>query len=226
MGLKVGIFRSDNGELKFNAMADWFRTQGTQHQMTAPYTSAHLGLAEQVHRTLHNKVRTMRIHCDLPPNRWDELVNTACYLTVHTPSCSLPNMTPYEAFVGIKPNLSHLREIGACAFVLVLNQHNPKLYQCSVKCVLIGYEANSKAYRCYHQASHKVFSLYHVTFIESHQGISRPVQIDGMKHSDTIDNPPMDAPVHNDWLDQPTVQAEIPIPAPAVPPPPPETPAP
>lgn len=39
-GSKVGIFRSDNGELKSLAMREWLLSRGMQHQFTAPYTLA------------------------------------------------------------------------------------------------------------------------------------------------------------------------------------------
>jgi hypothetical protein len=43
---KVGIYRSDNGELKTESMRDWLLSCGTQHQFTAPYTSAQNGQVE------------------------------------------------------------------------------------------------------------------------------------------------------------------------------------
>jgi hypothetical protein len=82
---------------------------------------------------------------------------------------SQENHTPFEHWYGHKPDLSHLCEIGCRAFVLIQNRHNPKVYSCLVECVLIGYSLDSKAYRCYHRTSHKVFVSYHVSFIESHQ---------------------------------------------------------
>ncbi|KAG2059354.1 hypothetical protein BDR06DRAFT_840019, partial [Suillus hirtellus] len=63
-----------------------------------------------------------------------------------------------------KPNLSHLHEIECCAFVLVQNWYNPKIFNYSIKCVLIGYSLDSKAYCCYHHESHQVSISYHVSF--------------------------------------------------------------
>lgn len=58
-------------------------------------------------------------------------------------------MTPFKAWHGSKPDLSHLYEIGCCAFILIQDQHNPKIYAKSFECILIGYSANSKAYQLY-----------------------------------------------------------------------------
>jgi|SRR5882762_7122033 len=83
------------------------------------------------------------------------------------PTKSLDNITPYEAYCSHKPDISHLCEIGCRAFVLILNKHNPKIYQRSEEHVLIGYGKDSKTYWCYHRAIHKVVESYHVVFIES-----------------------------------------------------------
>src|SRR5882762_5628448 len=103
----------------------------------------------------------------LPPNRWDEFILTATYLWMHITTKSLNNITPYKAYCGLKPNISHLRKIGCCTFVLILNKHNLKNFQCPEEHILIGYRKDSKTYRCYHRATHKVVESYHVVFIES-----------------------------------------------------------
>lgn len=172
---KVGMFRSDNGELRSESMREWLLSRGSQHQFTAPHTSAQNGRVERLHHTLMGKARAMRSACNVPVNRWDEFVLTACYLSNHTPVASQDGHTPFERWYGRKPDLSHLREIGCRAFVLIQNRHNPKVYSRSVECVLIGYGLDSKTYRCYHRATHKVFVSYNVSFIESHEnGSSAP----------------------------------------------------
>lgn len=164
-------------------MREWLLSRGTLHQFTVPYTSAQNGRVERLHRTLMGKARAMRSACGVPVNRWDEFVLTACYLSNRTPVSSQAGHTPYERWHGTKPDLSHLREIGCRAFVLIQNHHNPKVYDRSVECVLIGYSLDSKAYHCYHRASHKVFVSYHVSFIESHTSTNAPLRPDI-----TIDN--------------------------------------
>ena len=83
--------------------------------------------------------------------------------------------TPYEAWYDQKPDLSYLHEIGCDAFVLIPNKSNPKIFDHSLKCILIGYSNNSKAYICYHAKSRKVVTSYLLTFIESHGTIPCPL---------------------------------------------------
>ena len=170
--LKVGTYITDNGELKSNAMRDWLESRGTTHLFTAPYTSAHIGRVERMHRTLMAKARTMRIYAKCPPNLWDEFYLTAGHLQDKTTTRSLEGTTPWEKWYERKPDYSYIREIGCRVFVLIQNKHNPKVYERSLECVLIGYDKNSKSYRCYHRETKRVFSSYHVQFLESCDGHS------------------------------------------------------
>jgi hypothetical protein len=171
-GQEVGTYRTDNGELKSNKMRAWLEGKGTKHEFTAPYTSAHCGRVERRHRTLMGKANAMRIYAQCPPNLWDEFYLTASFLDERTPTVSLNGGTPYEAYYNRPPDYSRLREIGCQAFVLILNRHNPKIYDRSLECVLIGYDLNAKTYRCYNRATKQVYSSYHVRFIESHEAPS------------------------------------------------------
>ena len=171
-GLKVGTYITDNGELKSNAMRDWLESRGTNQLFTAPYTSAHIGRVERMHRTLMAKARTMHIYAKCPPNMWDEFYMTAGHLQNKTTTRLLEGTTPWEQWYERKPDYSYMREIGCKVFVLIQNKHNPKIRERSIECVLIGYDNDSKTYRCYHRETKRVFSSYHVQFLESCDGHS------------------------------------------------------
>ena len=173
---KVGTYRTDNRELKSKVLDEWLCPWGIRQEFTAPYMSAHNGRVEWMHRTLMNKSRMMRIYLDLPPNLWDELYLTASYLHARTTTWSLQGLTPFTQWYKKKPDLSHLHEIRCKVFVLIQDKNNPKIYQRSVECVLLGYEPNAKAYRCYHRPSKQIITSYHVSFIESHQTNTTPAQ--------------------------------------------------
>src|ERR1700676_4493919 len=116
----------------------------------------------------------MQLSAGLPPNRWDEMIVTTAYLRIRVPTKSLKKMTPFEAYHKMKPNVSHLREIGSRAFVLILNKHNPKIFQRLEECVLVGYSKDSKSYRLYHWPSHRIIESFHVVFIESKDDCNKP----------------------------------------------------
>src|SRR5882672_9702671 len=113
--------------------------------MTAPYTSAQNGHVKHAHHMIIDRARAIHADLNLPPSLWGECVLTSTYIKNWTLSRSTKGKTPFEIYYRKRPNLSHLRELGSCAFVLKQG-NNPKIYNRSFECVLIGYSANSKAY--------------------------------------------------------------------------------
>ena len=103
-GLKVGIYNIDNGELKSDRMRDYLRERGTTQRFTSPYTSAHNGRVERLHRTLMAKARTMRIYARCPTNLWDEFYLTALYLHTRTAIGTIKDSTPFERWYERKPD--------------------------------------------------------------------------------------------------------------------------
>jgi hypothetical protein len=81
---------------------------------------------------------------------------------------------PYELWYGRKPDLSNLRELGCSAWVYNMAD-NPKIYDRSIKCVLVGYSGNSKAYRCWDRTNGRIHITRNVTFAESQDSRPRPL---------------------------------------------------
>src|SRR6266702_2634554 len=164
-GDKLQILITDNGELVSTKVCDWCNAEGINHQLTAPYMLAHNGRAECLHRTLLRKACTMRLTCNAPAFLLDEFCSTAAYLTTLTAATANNGKTPYKLWFSRKPSLSHLKEIGCCAFVL----HTPalsKIYQRSAPCILIRYAPHSKAYQLWDPTSSCIFNSFHISFTE------------------------------------------------------------
>jgi hypothetical protein len=113
------------------------------------------------------KTCSMRSYAKLPPSLWEDLYLTANHLHVRT-LIKHASKTPFELWHGRRPDYSYMREIGCSAYVLILNKHNPKIYECSIKCILVSYEMQSKSYLCWNRDDQKMYKSYHVKFIESH----------------------------------------------------------
>jgi len=146
MGRKVKCLHTDNGgEYTSNEFKRYLHKQGIKHQLTAPYTSAQNGCTECTHQTIMDWAQEIRLSLNLPTNMWGECVLTSAYVKNRTPIRTKADTTPFEAYHGQKPNLSHMQELGCQAFVLKQG-NNPKICNQSVECMLIGYSPNSKAY--------------------------------------------------------------------------------
>jgi hypothetical protein len=77
---------------------------------------------------------------------------------------------------------------------------NLKIFEWSIECVLIGYDAKSKSYHCYHWATKKVHSSYHVRFLESHDGHMPNMKNDTYHQQETsIHHNPMFTPLPNNY---------------------------
>lgn len=86
---------------------------------------------------------------NLPKQFWAEAIATSVYLLNISPTKSVLNRTPYEAWSKEKPSVSHLRVFGCIAYAMIDSCKRTKLDEKSVKCTSLGYCPQSKAYRLY-----------------------------------------------------------------------------
>lgn len=84
-----------------------------------------------------------------------------------------PKSTPFEAWIGEKPNVKHLGVFGCAAYAHVAKDERKKLDVKSRKCVLLGYGTETKGYRLYDPKRAKVFYSRDVLFNESSRGIEK-----------------------------------------------------
>ena len=144
------LFCTDNGgEYTSDTFAEYLCNEGICHQTTALHTSTENGKAECLHRTIINRTRAIRCDSSLPPNMWGKAVKAASYLNTCMPTRTLEDTTPFEMWCGERPDVSHLCELGCKVWVHIPGD-NPKIYNRSVECILVGYSDSSKAYRCLH----------------------------------------------------------------------------
>ena len=97
------------------------------YEPSAPYIQNQNGVSERMNRTIMEKARSMLLEASLPESFWAEAVNTAVYLHNRSPTRSLEGKTPYKAWNGIKPDLSHLKVFGCDAFLHVPDEKRNKL---------------------------------------------------------------------------------------------------
>jgi transposase InsO family protein len=101
-GHRLTYLITDNGELSSRSMTAFCSEQGITHHFTAPYTSAHNGRAERLHRTLFEKAQMMRIACEAPP---------LCGTNSALPPLSLPTFPQLLPLMG-----EHPMNVGSTAF--------------------------------------------------------------------------------------------------------------
>lgn len=127
-GRVMRVLRSDNGmEFRNKNMDRYLESRGIKRETTAPYTPEQNGRAERDNRTIIEGARTMLYAKGLPLNLWAEATNTAVYLMNRAGSSGTEEeKTPYELWVGKKPNLKHLRIFGCDAYMHIPKQLTTK----------------------------------------------------------------------------------------------------
>ncbi|MCO5600080.1 hypothetical protein L7F22_054188 [Adiantum nelumboides] len=148
--LKVKSICSDRGgEFLSENFARWCKSEGIRRQRTTPYTPSQNGIVERKNRTIMEMARAMLAHASLPQSYWAEVCNTAVYIQNRSPTHALQDMTPFQAYYGRKPTVSHFRVFGCSAFVHIPKEKWQKLDFKSRKLLFLGYSAESDAYRLY-----------------------------------------------------------------------------
>ncbi|MCO5581806.1 hypothetical protein L7F22_035695 [Adiantum nelumboides] len=166
--LKVKSIRSDRGgEFLSENFARWCKSEGIRRQLTTPYTPSQNGVVERKNRTIMEMARAMLAHASLPRSYWAEACNTAVYIQNRSPTHALQDMTPFQAYYGCKPTVSHFRVFGCSAFVHIPKEKRQKVDFKSRKLLFLGYSTESDAYRLYDPDTRTTTVSRDVVFDES-----------------------------------------------------------
>ena len=162
---QVKTLRTDNGgEFTSQEFERYLRKEGIRHETTIPKTPEQNGVAERMNRTLVEMVRSM-LH-QMPRKFWAEALSTAVYLKNKSPATAMPNMTPYEALNGAKPDVAHLRQFGSICYTHIPKDEREKLDPKAKKCIFLGYGDHVKGYRLFDESRSRVLYSRDVQFDE------------------------------------------------------------
>ena len=78
-------------------------------------------------------------------------------------------MTPYQAWTGEKPTVSHLRVFGCAAYAHIPKDERQKLDPKARKCIFLGYGTETKGYRLFDPERRRLFHSRDVVFNEKHK---------------------------------------------------------
>jgi hypothetical protein len=175
-GQNIKYLRFDNGkELVNKDIQKWADEKGIVIETTAPYSPSQHGVAERFNRTLLEIARAMLIDKQLPPFLWPEAVAHAAYIRNRSPTKALEGMTPYEAWTGVKPDVSHFREFGCDVWVLNQGIKGSKLAPKSQKMKFMGFLDGAKAIRFYDPSKRTIRVSRNVTFNENEEPSEIPI---------------------------------------------------
>lgn len=161
------LITNRGGEYTSNEFNEFCSSNGIKKPLTAAYTPQQNGEAERKNRTILNMVRCMLSGKHLPKEFWAYAVKWSVYVQNRSPTTALEDMTPEEAWSGLKPAVHYFRTFGCVAHVHVPEAQRKKLDDRSVKCILLGVSEESKAYQLYDPIAKRILISRDVKFVES-----------------------------------------------------------
>jgi hypothetical protein len=163
-GRKRRVLRTNNGG-KFTEFASYCADGGIQRHYSVPYSPQQNGVIERRNQTVVGMARALLKQRGMPAVLWGEAVVTAIYILNCLPNKALKGKTPYEAWHGRKPAVSHLRVFG-CLMFAKERGHVGKLDDRSTPRVFIGYAEGLKAYHILDSVTQRVCTARDVVFNE------------------------------------------------------------
>lgn len=189
---KPKVIRSDRGgEYLAKDVQHYLENQGIKTQFTAPYCPEQNGVAERKNRTLIEMARCMLIDANLPNIFWDEAVNTANYIQNRIITKGA-NGIPFELWNGNKSGIDYFRIFGTKCFVFTPKEKRRKLDNTAKAMIFVGYDENSKAYRCYDSEQRKIVISRNVRFINVNPHANSEIYLDSKQLNETANNEGID----------------------------------
>jgi hypothetical protein len=140
-------------------------------------------------QTIIEATKAMIHDHSLPMILWAEACMTTVYVQNRSPHQILKNITPEEAFTGVKPEIGHFRIFGCPVYFHVPKEKRSKLDPSGRKGTFVGYSESSKAYRIYIPGQRQIEVSRDVIFEEEiafQRSRESQMEID----SETIPSPP------------------------------------
>jgi hypothetical protein len=144
------------GEFTSTAFNFFYEEPDIRRHLTAPYSSQQNGVAKHKNQTILDMVRNMLKSKNMPKEFWAETVDCVVYLLNRCKRSSLENVTPQEAWSGLKPTVSHLKVFDSVAYVHIPDQRHVKLDDKSLKLIFVGYDERSKSYIFFDPTNKKI----------------------------------------------------------------------
>jgi hypothetical protein len=121
----------------------------------------------------------------LPQTLWAEALNCETYIENRYPHRSVKDKTPYKAWSGLKPEVTHFHIFGSHAWAQIPSEKRKALDPQSTQCIFVGYPNGVKGYWLIDLSLDGIIIEHSVQFEES---VSHVPQ---QPHADTFTLPPV-----------------------------------
>jgi hypothetical protein len=119
-GERMGSLHDNKGgEYMFREFETFCIDHGIQRQYTVMKRPQQNGVAERANRMIEEGIISLLYESGMLPSFWGEAMALFIHVSNRVTTTSLQGATPYKAFYGSKPDLSHLCIWGCTAYVLI-----------------------------------------------------------------------------------------------------------
>jgi hypothetical protein len=106
-------------------------------------------------------------HAGLPQNRWEEAVDHAVWIRNRVKTARLNNITPFEAYFKIKPDMRHLHPFGCLAHALIPKDTRDRVFDpVTRRCIFVGFSKRFNAFRLFDIEQKKEINSRDVIFFD------------------------------------------------------------
>lgn len=166
-GNVIKVLRTDRGgEYCSHEFENFCESHGIKKQLTAAYTPQQNGVSERKNRTILDMVRSLLTRSGVPKSFWPEVVNWSIHILNRSPTFSVQNVTPEQAWNGRRPSVDHFRIFGCIAYAHIPDEKRKKLDDKGEKCIFLGVSSHSKAFKLYNPYTKKIVISRDVVFDE------------------------------------------------------------
>ncbi len=166
-GIRIKRFRCDNGREYINKELDnALKAKGILIDPLPPYSPESNGVAERFNRTMGEALRAMLLPLGIK-QLWAEAAAYFVYTKNRQPHKAISDRTPYEAFNGTKPMVSHLQPFGRECYVHIPLAKRPagmKLTPRADRGLFVGYTNVEQHYRVFITEQKRTFISRDVFF--------------------------------------------------------------
>lgn len=158
------LWADHGGEFLSKEFTQFCENEGIERHLTAPYTPQQNGVVECCNPNMMAMARSLLKSMYVPAKFYGEVVRHTVYLLNRLPTKALGECTPFEAWTGRKPHLTHLRVFSCVAYVKNTTPHLKKLDDRSTLMVYLGVEEGCKTHRLFNPSHGKLQVSRDVTF--------------------------------------------------------------
>jgi hypothetical protein len=147
-GKKIKVLRTGNeGEYVNHEIQNLCHEAGIELHHTVPYTPRKNGVAKRKNRSLKEMASCMLHAKSLPQILWAEALNCATYIQNISPRRYFKDKTPYEAWNGLKPEVTHFHIFDSHPWAWIPSEKRKALDPQSTECIFVGYHDGVKGYK-------------------------------------------------------------------------------